>query len=295
MDIVKLGEPSSPRLPSPPPSHLILPVFDIPSLKPLHPSQDLLTLLDLSPLYASHVKPYLDEEDPVPPSTAPGQTQASTGGRRNRRRRKLEKGYTGLIEDCIDPTPVGEGKDTNHLLPLLGDSPWVEVYDGPIERLDWESTLRVARLPEGHKESGYESGRKIGVEEAEIRRQKRKQKHLQSLAIPPPTPHPNTPMTDEVLIPVPPPSRAPFSATNRRSSGGASGGGGGIKPFGRGGARMTAPPGVGLGSKRPAEGGLGGGVGKKMKFGAAGAGESRSTSPAAGAAGGGGRSITQAL
>jgi hypothetical protein len=64
----------------------------VPGEKHLHPSLDLISLLHLDTLYDTFVRPYADaEEDELGSGEKVGKGK----------KRRLEKGYAGLIEDCI--------------------------------------------------------------------------------------------------------------------------------------------------------------------------------------------------
>jgi hypothetical protein len=81
------------------------PVFP---LRPVHASHDMISLLNLTGLHATHVRPY------AATSAEDGQVSDDEGqgptSNRARRRMKIEKGYQHLLPDCIGsslPTAVG--------------------------------------------------------------------------------------------------------------------------------------------------------------------------------------------
>ncbi len=79
------------------PTELLLMVgASVPEEKHLHPSLDLISLLHLDTLYNTYVRPYADAEEDLD-AHGPGQR----GPRGKEKRRKLERGYQGLIDDCI--------------------------------------------------------------------------------------------------------------------------------------------------------------------------------------------------
>ncbi|OCF75234.1 hypothetical protein I204_04087 [Kwoniella mangroviensis CBS 8886] len=152
-------------------SNLILPQWDVPPPRHLHSSHDLISLLHLDTLYNDYVRPYAEIN---PQDTEKGQQQ--------HRRRKLEKGYWHLIDDCIDPTPTGTKLDNQSLLPITqdfmhppGQSPYL--YSEGIEMLP-DDAFQVAKLEVGHKEDGYSAGVKLGVREAEEKRRRKKANKL---------------------------------------------------------------------------------------------------------------------
>ncbi|WVW80401.1 hypothetical protein I302_102382 [Kwoniella bestiolae CBS 10118] len=174
-------------------SSLILPQWDVPPTRHLHSSLDLISLLHLDTLYNDYVRPYAEIN---PEDLEKGQQH---------RRRKLEKGYWHLIEDCIDPTPTGTKLDNQSLLPISQDlmlptGPPPNLYADPIEMLP-DDAFQVAKLEAGHKEDGYSAGVKLGVREAEEKRRRKKANKL-SLANPKP-PDSRTPAIPSPGIPSP--------------------------------------------------------------------------------------------
>jgi len=67
----------------------------VPPAKHLHPSLDLISLLHLDTLYNTFVRPYADAEEDDQAVLGQG------GGGGKAKKRRLEKGYQSLIEDCI--------------------------------------------------------------------------------------------------------------------------------------------------------------------------------------------------
>lgn len=74
-------------------------------LKRIHPSHDIMSLMGLETLYNTYVRPFADpiSEAPQGMETVPVEAGAAAGKRGGPavRRKKLEKGYTGLLEDSI--------------------------------------------------------------------------------------------------------------------------------------------------------------------------------------------------
>lgn len=70
-------------------------------LKPIHASQDLISLLHLDGLYQTHVLPYAEVVHETGVGDDHGGTMVGTG--RKKARAKLEKGYQHLLPDCIGP------------------------------------------------------------------------------------------------------------------------------------------------------------------------------------------------
>ncbi|WRT65922.1 uncharacterized protein IL334_002873 [Kwoniella shivajii] len=274
MDFVQNGESS--RSPRPngdtdiamneekkPQSTLILPEWDVPPNKPLHASLDLISLLHLDTLYNTYVRPYADLNPDDHVDGEPGENGIKSAQRH--RRRKLDKGYWHLIEDCIDPTPTGTKLDNQSLLPLSQDYMHppghpLNIYSGDIEMLP-NDAFQSAKLEAGHKEDGYSKGEKLGVKEAEERRKKKRAAKLSiaptsdkhsSPALPSPgiansnssqiqhqTHVPSTPGTP--LLPVAPPQRFPFNQNqpyNRKLSNAPQSG---VRPFPSGQGRPYAP------------------------------------------------------
>ncbi|WVQ97032.1 hypothetical protein IAU59_004142 [Kwoniella sp. CBS 9459] len=183
-------------------SKLVLPAWDVPPQKPLHSSLDLISLLHLDTLYNTYVRPFADvrnddqsqlnnqgEEDDKKPNssnlgTGAGPGPGGAGGKKGQqKRRKMEKGYQHLIEDCIDPTPMGTKPDNLSLLPLVPDfghghnhhpsAPVPPLFSEAIQLLPDEA-FQIARLEAGVKQDGYANGAKVGVREAEERRKKKR-------------------------------------------------------------------------------------------------------------------------
>ncbi|WVF70659.1 hypothetical protein IAT40_005452 [Kwoniella sp. CBS 6097] len=184
-------------------SKLVLPSWDLPPQKPLHSSLDLISLLHLDTLYNTYVRPFADvrnedqsqsqtqaqaqngqgEEDDKKPNHLGGNV-IGTGKKGQQKRRKMEKGYQHLIEDCIDPTPMGTKPDNLSLLPLVpdfGHPPGpipsfltaASENNNTIELLPNEA-FQIARLEAGVKQDGYVNGAKVGVREAEEKRKKKR-------------------------------------------------------------------------------------------------------------------------
>ncbi|GFZ43330.1 hypothetical protein JCM24511_01050 [Saitozyma sp. JCM 24511] len=270
-------------------SRLILPAWDVAPLKRIHPSHDIMSLMGLETLYNTYVRPFADpiSEATQGMETGPVEAGAAAGKRGGPavRRKKLEKGYTGLLEDSIDPLPLGERKDGG-ILPLVSDllfppaGPPPTLWDGEIIPLSQEQ-LAAARLEAGLKQEGYVGGEKVGAREEQARRQRKRAKKSMTIApeaLPspgldlPPSSEPSTP-----LLPVPPPSRPGIPPHASRLSVGTPSG---PRAFGRGtpvripGRPLPpAPPGLparpvgtpGGGAKRPSEGPQGGSGPKRPK------------------------------
>ncbi|KAK4688455.1 hypothetical protein P7C73_g1661, partial [Tremellales sp. Uapishka_1] len=188
-------------------SSLILPPWDVPPPKALHASLDLISLLHLDTLYNTYVRPYADPEE---------------GTKSKGKRKKLDKGYQGMIEDCIDPVPLGEKHDRLSLLPLIPDwmndhsHPLPDLFNGPIEMLDRERVFREAKLQVGSVQEGYRNGTKLGVKEAEERRRLKREKNLNLGAVGNSAPSPGilSPLPDPMAmtataLPIAPPSKRP--------------------------------------------------------------------------------------
>lgn len=78
----------------------------VPPAKHLHVSHDAITLLHLDTLYNTHVRPYANPnigEDGVKDEHDDDDMGETHGAKRKKgpKRRKMEKGYTHLIDDCI--------------------------------------------------------------------------------------------------------------------------------------------------------------------------------------------------
>ncbi|RSH92742.1 hypothetical protein EHS25_008188 [Saitozyma podzolica] len=252
-------------------SRLILPAWDVAPLKRIHPSHDIMSLMGLETLYNTYVRPFADpvSEAPQGMETGPVEAGAAAGkkGGPAVRRKKLEKGYTGLLEDSIDL-----------LFPPAGPPP--TLWDGEIIPLT-QAQLAAARLEAGLKQDGYVGGEKVGAREEQARRQRKRAKKSMTIApeaLPspgldlPPSSEPSTP-----LLPVPPPSRPGIPPHARRMSVGTPSG---PRAFGRGtpvripGRPLPpAPPGLparpvgtpGGGAKRPSEAPQGGSGPKRPK------------------------------
>lgn len=74
--------------------------------KPIHSSQDLISLLHLDTLYNTYVRPFADlpGEEGQPGAGADGNDAFQRGKKKGTSmpgRKKMEKGYQHLIEDCI--------------------------------------------------------------------------------------------------------------------------------------------------------------------------------------------------
>ncbi|TXT04948.1 hypothetical protein VHUM_04031 [Vanrija humicola] len=200
--------------------------------KHLHSSLDLISLLHLDGLYNSYVRPYFD---PVPETDDEG---ARDKPMRPRKKQGLSKGYVGLLEDCIDPVPMGSQAE-HSLLPLVGE--WLdpprplnpdELPEGPITLLSTD-VLAAARLEVGLKQEGYAAGEKLGVREAEARRRRKREARLSQSVAPD--------------LPDLAPNRGrgtPFTAPRRGGPPGTGGGGGSGRPPW---PRASAPPGAGPG------------------------------------------------
>ncbi|WWC60535.1 uncharacterized protein I303_103109 [Kwoniella dejecticola CBS 10117] len=155
---------------------LILPQWDVPPPRHLHSSHDLISLLHLDTLYNTYVRPYAEFN----PDDEGGDKKGTNnnGAGRQYRRKKMEKGYWHLIEDCIDPTPTGTKIENQSLLPISQDfmNPTgipPNLFADQIEMLPNEA-FQVAKLEVGHREDGYSGGIKVGVREAEERRKKKR-------------------------------------------------------------------------------------------------------------------------
>ncbi|OWT40877.1 hypothetical protein C362_01090 [Cryptococcus neoformans Bt1] len=251
-------------------ARLILPHWDVAPVKPIHSSQDLISLLHLDTLYNTYVRPFADLPGD---ESQPGADGNDTLQRAKKKaanmpgRKKMEKGYQHLIEDCIDPTPLGYKNDNPSLLPLLNDvlypsAPPPFLSQEPIEALPKEA-FAIAKLEPGTVQDGYAGGQKAGVREAEEkRRRKRAARTTTADIISPINPtfaghgrgRSSTPGTP--LLPVPPPTRGfpPGVNTPRRGTappgqggvGAGSGGGSniqGVHPFARHGPATGAGPG----------------------------------------------------
>ncbi|EIW72852.1 hypothetical protein TREMEDRAFT_59018 [Tremella mesenterica DSM 1558] len=166
-------------------TRLILPEWDAPPLKHLHSSLDLISLLHLDPLYDTYVKPFAD---PISEDVTISGDGGAVGGEINsddeggkmkgtakkKKRAKLEKGYSHLLEDVIDPTPLGEKQHHPQLIPLVPEflrppAPPAHLIEESIQLLPPEY-FRVARLDSGLKQEGYSNKEKAGVREAEEKR-----------------------------------------------------------------------------------------------------------------------------
>lgn len=80
----------------------------VPPAKPIHSSQDLISLLHLDTLYNTYVRPFADlpgdEGQPGAGAGADGNDAFQRGKKKGTSmpgRKKMEKGYQHLIEDCI--------------------------------------------------------------------------------------------------------------------------------------------------------------------------------------------------
>ncbi|KAK1927940.1 hypothetical protein DB88DRAFT_479851 [Papiliotrema laurentii] len=178
-------------------SRLILGNWDAPPPKHIHASHDLISLLHLDSLYNTYVRPFADaigpEDDAMKDEggdgdgmQVDGEGPGGAGKKRKRgKRAKLEKGYTHLIDDCIDPTPLGEHKDNLAILPLIPDQ-LDPSHEHPVPEQGPRPTMlealwNNARLEAGQKVDGYDEGVKKGVKENEEKRQrKRLQRQAQS-------------------------------------------------------------------------------------------------------------------
>lgn len=74
--------------------------------KPIHSSQDLISLLHLDTLYNTYVRPFADlpGDEGQPGAGADGNDAFQRGKKKATSmpgRKKMEKGYQHLIEDCI--------------------------------------------------------------------------------------------------------------------------------------------------------------------------------------------------
>ncbi|KIR43233.1 hypothetical protein I307_03687 [Cryptococcus deuterogattii 99/473] len=251
-------------------ARLIMPHWDVAPAKPIHSSQDLISLLHLDTLYNTYVRPFADlpGEEGQPGAGADGNDAFQRGKKKGTSmpgRKKMEKGYQHLIEDCIDPTPLGYKNDNPSLLPLLNDilyppAPPPVLSQGPIEALPKEA-FAIAKLEPGTVQDGYVGGQKVGVREAEEKRKrKRAARTTTAEIISPLNPafpghgqgRSSTPGTP--LLPVPPPTRGfpPGANTPRRGTappgqGGGGGGSGfqGVHPFARHGQAAGAGSGPG--------------------------------------------------
>ncbi|ODO11870.1 hypothetical protein I350_00654 [Cryptococcus amylolentus CBS 6273] len=160
-------------------ARLILPQWDIPPPKPIHSSQDLISLLNLDTLYNAYVRPFADLPGESDQPNGVGGDDGKGGGKKKGPpgRRKMEKGYQHLVEDCIDPIPLGTRVDAPSFLPLLNDvlhppAPPPPFAEGIVEELPKEA-FKVARLEAGSQE-GYHGGQKAGVREAEEKRRRKR-------------------------------------------------------------------------------------------------------------------------
>ncbi|WWC88122.1 uncharacterized protein L201_003026 [Kwoniella dendrophila CBS 6074] len=158
-------------------SNLILPQWDVPPPRHLHSSQDLISSLHLDTLYNTYVRPYA-EINPEDNNEDGQNTKQGQQKQQQHRRKKMEKGYWHLIEDCIDPTPTGTKLDNQSLLPISQDFMHPHglppnLFGDQIEMLPSEA-FQIAKLEPGHKEDGYSGGIKVGVKEAEERRRKKR-------------------------------------------------------------------------------------------------------------------------
>ncbi|WWC68414.1 uncharacterized protein I206_102341 [Kwoniella pini CBS 10737] len=159
-------------------SNFILPQWDIPPPRHLHSSQDLISLLHLDTLYNTYVRPYAEQNPDDNADVQGGDKKNINGPNRQFRRKKMEKGYWHLIEDCIDPTPTGTKIENQSLLPISQDfmNPTgipPNLFADQIQMLPTEA-FQVATLEVGLKEDGYSGGIKVGVREAEERRKKKR-------------------------------------------------------------------------------------------------------------------------
>ncbi|WVR05640.1 hypothetical protein IAU60_002662 [Kwoniella sp. DSM 27419] len=245
VEMVQASGTSGPRQ-----STLILPTWDVPPAKPLHTSQDLISLLHLDSLYNTYVRPFADVVQQGDEGDRKPVVDGGPGGKKGQqKRRKMEKGYLHLIEDCIDPIPTGSKPENVALLPLIPDfglhpgGPPPPLFPDGIEVLPNEA-FQVARLDPGTKQDGYANGVKVGVREAEEKRKKRRAAkmtvQLDHGAVPSPAgpgtalPSPGIPSAPGTpLLPVLPPTRPPFPVNTTRN----------VTP----GMRPFPPPGQGQG------------------------------------------------
>lgn len=73
-----------------------------PPTKHIHPSHDLISLLHLDGLYNLYVRPYADAlgpEEDIKAEEDGGEVKGKP--KKIKKRIKLEKGYTSLLDDCI--------------------------------------------------------------------------------------------------------------------------------------------------------------------------------------------------
>ncbi|WVO17727.1 hypothetical protein L204_105425 [Cryptococcus depauperatus] len=172
-------------------ARLIMPQWDtVPPIPPIHPSQDLLSMMHLDTLYDIYVQPLSDDTQS---GTGIGTEGDESESLRKKAvgRRKLEKGYAHLIEDCIDPTPLGHNNNNCLLMSLLGDCiknehqpPMPAPFPpGPINpqsiQQEW---YQRARLEAGLIQDGYIGGEKAGVREAEEKRRRKRVARINSVA-----------------------------------------------------------------------------------------------------------------
>ncbi|WWD18156.1 hypothetical protein CI109_102605 [Kwoniella shandongensis] len=264
-------------------TELILPQWDVPPPRPLHASLDLISLLHLDELYNTYVRPYADlnTDDGNTAQGQEGDQKGQAQGKKKQFRKRMDKGYQHLIEDCIDPTPLGTKGDNHSLLPLIPDlmnpptGPPPALYPEPLQVLS-EDMFKIARLEAGLKQDGYAGGVKVGVREAEERRKRRRAAKASTvdpalpspgLAAPSPSLVPSlgalnasTPGTP--LLPVLPPQRPPFTLNV---------GGGGRRPPNQSslppqGARPFPLPPTGPGSASGPPGNAGAGAGGPRRY-----------------------------
>nr|ODN94463.1 hypothetical protein L204_04596 [Cryptococcus depauperatus CBS 7855] len=229
-------------------ARLIMPQWDIPSIPPTHPSQDLLSMMHLDALYDIYVQPLTDDTQPGTGKGTEGD-ESESSKKKAIGRRKLEKGYAHLIEDCIDPTPLGHNNNNCSLMSLLGDyiknehqPPMPAPFPpGPMNpqsiQKEW---YQRARLEVGLIQDGYIGGEKAGVREAEEKRRRKRVARINSAAdaatvdanfppFPIPTANSGSSAPGTPVIPVAPPQRG----------------------YPRPPQRGTAPPGIGPGIHFP--------------------------------------------
>lgn len=72
-------------------------------LRPVHASQDLITLLNLDGLYNTHVLPYVDVV--ADDGAEEGASMIGNAGKK-KAKMKMEKGYQHLLHDCIGESSI---------------------------------------------------------------------------------------------------------------------------------------------------------------------------------------------
>nr|ODN95079.1 hypothetical protein L204_04426 [Cryptococcus depauperatus CBS 7855] len=162
-------------------ARLIMPQWDIPPIPPVHLSQDLLSMMHLDALYDIYVQPLTDDTQP---GTGIGIEGDESG-------LSWKKGYVHLIEDCIDPTPLGHNNNKCSLMSLLGD--YIKnVHQPPMpapfppglinQQLIPKEWYQRARLEAGLVHDGYIGGEKAGIREAEEKRRRKRVARINSAA-----------------------------------------------------------------------------------------------------------------